>query len=184
MPIPSTISQELILWPRHWANEKEKPVAVQDTLKHLSCYGLSEKLYPNIVVILRVLLTITATSASVKLTNSALKFVQNVYWSKMRKDRLNSRILMYFTKMSNRTIMTLPIRTQDEIQVGCDKQLIIVTSCCCIEQYQDLRYRLLTYWLFVAVVSLKKIQCWVEEKVATKSGETFRTFKFSIKSAA
>ena len=76
MPSPSTISQELRLWTRQWANKKDKPVNVGDTLKQLSSHGLSEKLYPNIVVILRVLLTIPATSASVERANSALKFVK------------------------------------------------------------------------------------------------------------
>ena len=98
MPSPSTISQELRLWMQHWANEKDKLVNVRDTLKRLSSHGLSEKLYPNIAVILRVLLTIPATSASVKCANSALKFVNNVCRSKMSEDRLNSLILMYVHK--------------------------------------------------------------------------------------
>ena len=98
MPSPSTISQELRLWMRHWANEKDKLVNVRDTLKRLSSHGLSEKLYHNIAVILRVLLTISATSASVECPNFALKFVNNVYRSKMSKDQLNSLILMYVHK--------------------------------------------------------------------------------------
>ena len=98
MPSPSTISQEVRLWTRHWANEKYKPVNVKDTLKQLSFHGLSEKLYANIVVILRVLLTIPATRASVEHANSALKFVKNVYKSKMSEDRLNSLTIMYVHK--------------------------------------------------------------------------------------
>ena len=98
MPSPSTISQELRLWMQHWANEKDKLVNVRDTLKRLSSHGLSEKLYPNIAVILRVLLMIPATSASVECANSALKFVNNVCRSKMSEDQLNSLILMYVHK--------------------------------------------------------------------------------------
>ena len=71
---------------------------VRDTLKQLSSHGLSEKLYPNIVVILRVLLTVPATKASVERANSALKLVKNVYKSKISEDRLNSLILMYVHK--------------------------------------------------------------------------------------
>ena len=41
---------------------------------------------------------IPATSASVERANSALKFVKNVYRSKMSEDRLNSLILMYVPK--------------------------------------------------------------------------------------
>ena len=71
---------------------------VRDTLKQLSSHGLIEKLYPNIVVILRVLLAIPATSASVERDNSASEFVKNVYRSKMSEDRLISLILMYVHK--------------------------------------------------------------------------------------
>ena len=71
---------------------------VRDTLKQLSSHGLIEKLYPNVVVILTVLLTIPATSVSVERDNSALKFVKNVYRSKMSEDRLISLILMYVHK--------------------------------------------------------------------------------------
>ena len=67
-------------------------------LWNLSCHELSEKLYPNIIVVLRVLLMILATSASVECANSALKFVKNVYRSKMSQDWLNSLILMYVHK--------------------------------------------------------------------------------------
>ena len=51
---------------------------MRDTLKQLSPYGLIENLYPNIVVILRYLLTITATISSAERANSALKFLNNI----------------------------------------------------------------------------------------------------------
>ena len=73
-------------------------MTVTDTLNQLSSHGLSEKLHVNIVFILRVLLTIPATSTSVKCANSALRFVKNVYWSKMSVDRVNSLVLMYVHK--------------------------------------------------------------------------------------
>ena len=73
-------------------------MTVTDTLNQLSSHGLSEKLHVNIVFILRVLLTIPATSTSVKCANSALRFVKNVYWSNMSVDRLNSLVLMYVHK--------------------------------------------------------------------------------------
>ena len=71
---------------------------VRDSVKQLSSHRLSEKLYPNIVVILRVLFTILATSASVERANSALKFVTIIYRSKISEDRLNSLIYMYVHK--------------------------------------------------------------------------------------
>ena len=45
-----------------------------------------------------IIIIIIATSASVKCTNSALRFVKNVYWSKMSVDRLNSLVRMYAHK--------------------------------------------------------------------------------------
>ena len=42
--------------------------------------------------------TIPATSASVERANADLKFVKNVYRSKMSEDRLNSLILIYVYK--------------------------------------------------------------------------------------
>ena len=134
MTSPSTISQEVRLWTRHWTNEKYKPVNVKDTLKQLSSHGLSEKLYPNIIVILRVLLTIPATSAGVERANSALKFVKNVYKSKMSEDRLNSLIIMYVhkdIKQDYNDIIDMHARRNPRrmlfINPLGDKQLIIVT---------------------------------------------------------
>ena len=98
MPSPSTICQELRVWTRNCTNEKDKPVDVRDTLKQLCSHGRSDKLYPNIVVILRVLLTIPATRTIVERANFALKFVNNVYRRKLSEDRLNSLILIYVHK--------------------------------------------------------------------------------------
>ena len=71
---------------------------VRDTFKQLSSHGLSEKLYPNVIAILRVLLTSSKTSSSEERANSVLKLVKNVYRSKMSEDQLNSVILIYVHK--------------------------------------------------------------------------------------
>ena len=68
----------------------------RDTLKQLSSDGLSEKLYSINVVILRV----PAPSASVERANLSLKFVKNVYRSKMSEGRLNFLILIYVHKQT------------------------------------------------------------------------------------
>ena len=98
MPSPSTSSHELRLWTQYWVNEKDKSVNVRDTFKQLSSHGLSEKLYPNVIAILRVLLTSSKTSSSEERANSVLKLVKNVYRSKMSEDQLNSVILIYVHK--------------------------------------------------------------------------------------
>lgn len=98
MPCPFTFKQEVRTWVQQWSGHAEKPDKIATTLQRLSEEGLSEKLFPNIVVILRTLLTLPATSASVERANSALKYVKNVYRSSMSEDRLNALILMYVHK--------------------------------------------------------------------------------------
>ena len=97
LPSPSSFSQELRLWTSHWSSITEKPGTILDTLKSVSYQGL-EQMFPNILTILRMLLTMPSTSASVERANSSLKYVKNKYRSRMSEPRLNSLILMYVHK--------------------------------------------------------------------------------------
>ena len=73
---------------------KSKPNKVADTLDMMAHDGI-EKLFPNVLVILRILVIIPATSATVERANSALRYAKNVYRSSMKEPRLNALILMY-----------------------------------------------------------------------------------------
>ena len=94
LPSRSSFSQELRLWKRHLSTEETKPSKVADTLQKMKHDG-TEKLFPNVFVILRILLIIPATSATVERANSALRYVKNFYRSSMSESRLNALILMY-----------------------------------------------------------------------------------------
>ena len=54
-----------------------------------------EKAYPNIMAVLRIMLTFSATAASVERTNSALRFIKNTYRSTMTEDRFNALVLLF-----------------------------------------------------------------------------------------
>ena len=187
IPSPSTINQELRLLTRYWANEKNKLVNVRYTLKQLSSHGFSENLYSNIVVILRVLLTIPAIGASAERANFALKFVKNFYRSKMSEDRLNSLILMYVhkdIKLDYNDIIHIYARRSPRtmlfINPLCNKQLISVRFFVVLSNIK-------TYDIGYSLIGclLQLFQCWFEKNVAIKNGETFRMYRqFSIKNAA
>ena len=92
LPSPSSFHQEL--WERHWSTETDQPKTISDTLKRISKDGV-DGLFPNISVVLRIFLSLPATSASVERANSALRYVKNAFWSVMSEDRFNALILMY-----------------------------------------------------------------------------------------
>ncbi|XP_006817510.1 52 kDa repressor of the inhibitor of the protein kinase-like [Saccoglossus kowalevskii] len=100
LPSPDEFKQELRLWRRYWTPEKdadELPTTLSGTLKKLKVDGV-EKLYPNIITIFRMVLTFSATSATVERTNSALRYVKNVYRSTMGEDRFNALVLLFVHK--------------------------------------------------------------------------------------
>ena len=52
-------------------------------------------MFPNIVRIVSIILATSATSASVKRANSALRFVKTDFRSTMSEDRFNALLLLY-----------------------------------------------------------------------------------------
>jgi hypothetical protein len=55
-------------------------------------------MYPNIKSILSIILTFSATSASVERTNSALRLIKSSYRSTMGEDRFNALVLLFVHK--------------------------------------------------------------------------------------
>ena len=94
LPSRSSFSQELRLWKRHLSTEETKPSKVAETLQKMKHDG-TEKLFPNVFVILRILLIIPATNATVERANSALRYVKNSNRSSISEPCLNALILMY-----------------------------------------------------------------------------------------
>ena len=74
--------------------EKILPSTVSDTLKKISADGV-KLIYPNIMTILYIVLTFSATSASVERTNSALRVIKTSYRSTMSEERFNALILLF-----------------------------------------------------------------------------------------
>ena len=58
----------------------------------------SERLFPNVHTILRLLSITPVTSGTVERSNSSLHFVKNVYRSTMAEDRLNALLLLFIHK--------------------------------------------------------------------------------------
>lgn len=94
--LPSSVDfkQELALWRRFWSSRNELPSTVSDTLEKISADGV-QLLYPNITSIFGIVLTFSATSASVERTNSALRFIKTSYRSTMCEQRFNALVLLF-----------------------------------------------------------------------------------------
>jgi len=67
---------------------------VSDTLEKISVDGV-QLLYPNITSIFGIVFTFSATSASLKCTNSALRFIKTSYRSTMCEQRFNALVLIF-----------------------------------------------------------------------------------------
>ena len=96
--LPSSVDfkQELRLWRRFWSSRDgdELPSTVSDVLQKISADGV-QLLYPNISSIFGIVLTFSATTASVERTNSALRFIKTSYRSTMCEQRFNALVLLF-----------------------------------------------------------------------------------------
>ena len=52
-------------------------------------------MFPNVMRVFKILLVIPATSASVERSNSALRYLKNIYRNSISESHLNALILMY-----------------------------------------------------------------------------------------
>ena len=60
---------------RYWANENENPKSLSQTISIISEKQMGE-MFPNVMRVLEMLFVIPATSASVKRSNSALRYLK------------------------------------------------------------------------------------------------------------
>ncbi|XP_062508479.1 52 kDa repressor of the inhibitor of the protein kinase-like [Corticium candelabrum] len=95
LPDDPTFEAEIRRWKRKWeyAGAATLPTSVTETLG-----AVNEVAYPNIVCILRLLLIIPVTTATVERANSALKLIKTDLRSTMAEDRLNALVLMFVHK--------------------------------------------------------------------------------------
>lgn len=95
LPYPGDLEQEVRLWKRKWSSSRENlPATLSKTLKSISEDG-EQNIYPNIATILLIILTFSATSASIERTYSALRFIKTSYRSTMTEDRFNALALLF-----------------------------------------------------------------------------------------
>ena len=93
LPCVQSIEQEILMWKMRWQSIDKKPDTIQRTLEEMN-----EHLYPNIATILRILLLIPVTSASVERSNSSLKFIKTPLRATMGEERLNALMLLFVHK--------------------------------------------------------------------------------------
>ena len=95
LPDASTFEAEIRRWKRKWeyAGAATLPTSVTETLGAVNAVA-----YPNIVCILRLLLIIPVTTATVERANSAIKLIKTDLRSTMAQDRLNALVLMFVHK--------------------------------------------------------------------------------------
>lgn len=92
LPSPETVEQELASW---YVKYKQAGTALPDDL--LKAYKAAEASvnYPNVTYLLKLFLTIPATSASTERANSTLKFVKTRLRSSLSQASLNAFVLGY-----------------------------------------------------------------------------------------
>ncbi|XP_071835292.1 52 kDa repressor of the inhibitor of the protein kinase-like [Apostichopus japonicus] len=94
MPSPNTFTHEINLWKREWRSTiEDRPKDIEETLNRMN-----KSFYPNITQILRLLLMLPVSSASVERSHSALKLIKNKLRSTMENERLNALVLLYVHK--------------------------------------------------------------------------------------
>ena len=99
LPSPDTIQQEFSSWYHKYSEKeksnKKKKSSVPDSL--LEAYKDAEGSvnYPNTLYLLKLLLTIPATSASTERANSTLKFIKTRLRSRISQKSLNTFVLGY-----------------------------------------------------------------------------------------
>ena len=85
--------QEVRLWKCFWSQSEELPSTPHETIKKVD-----ENTFPLISKILKLLMLIPATAATVEKAHSSLKFVKNDLRSTMSEDRMKALMLLYIHK--------------------------------------------------------------------------------------
>jgi hypothetical protein len=98
LPAPEAFKQEVKLWKQRWnCCSTPVPHGLSDTLEEqVNC-----KAYPDISTVLKLLLVVPVTAATVERGNSALKYVKNELRSTMGQGRLNALIILYIYRQGH-----------------------------------------------------------------------------------
>lgn len=95
LPSPSAFKGELRLWKREWTENANEsiPESIEETLK-----VTNDRFYPNIPMILRLLLMLPVSAATVERSHSSFKQVKTKLRSTTTEDRMNALLLLYIHK--------------------------------------------------------------------------------------
>lgn len=91
LPFYDTFYQELSTWHTKWKQDESAPSELRDA--YIKAEASSN--FPNIAYLLKLMLTIPVTSASVERANSTLKFIKTNLRSRLSEDHLNAFVLCY-----------------------------------------------------------------------------------------
>ena len=91
LPSPTTLDQELYMWYNTWTSSNT-PLS---QLSEIYNYCLSSINYPNLSMLIKVLVTIPVTSAATERANSTLKYIKTSLRSTMSQVTLNAFVLGY-----------------------------------------------------------------------------------------
>ncbi|VDI00928.1 Hypothetical predicted protein, partial [Mytilus galloprovincialis] len=95
LPSPSALKGELRSWKREWTENANEsiPESIEETLK-----VTNDRFYPNIAMILRLLLMLPVSAATVERSHSSFKQVKTKLRSTTTEDRMNALLLLYIYK--------------------------------------------------------------------------------------
>lgn len=86
---PRAVLKEINLWAMYWKEKKDRPSNPLDAI--LNC---NEQLFPNIFILMQILVTIPVTTATAERSFSTLKRVKTYLRNKMETGRTSSLALM------------------------------------------------------------------------------------------
>ena len=121
LPDQSAIKQELEMWYHTFQNKKDSPKDLNSTL----AYTMNSISYPNIFMLLKILLTIPVTSASTERANSTLKYVKTSLRSTMTQMSLNAFVLGYKHKA---LLCFIPLSRYVEKFIGLRKRRLYLNN--------------------------------------------------------
>ena len=127
LPDASTFEAEIRRWKRKWeyAGAATLPTSVTETLGAVNAVA-----YPNIVCILRLLLIIPVTTATVERANSAIKLIKTDLRSTMAQDRLNALVLMLDLSVNHERVI-------DSFEKANPRRLLFLDSTATTEEAQS-----------------------------------------------
>ena len=95
LPSPNEFEQEINLWKRSWSSKNPETIATITSTRDYIMERNIQQRFPSITRILSILMTTSATSATVETANSTLRSIKTDFRNTMLQDRFNALMLTY-----------------------------------------------------------------------------------------